>query len=105
MSITTPRNTSSGYVTQYSSGTGFQVAVQHEHGGSGCLLDLRPGPAAGEVADGEGTQAVGTELQPRAVTAGHQAERTGQVETVENIELAGQLLGDGGVPFRPGQRR
>ena len=38
---------------------GFQVAVQHEHGDSGRLLDLRPGTAAGEVADGEGTQVAG----------------------------------------------
>jgi hypothetical protein len=69
---------------------GFQVAVQHEHGGSGRLLDLRPGTAAGEIADGEGTQVAGIELHPRAVTAVHQAERAGQVETVEDIELAGQ---------------
>jgi hypothetical protein len=84
---------------------GFQAAVQHEHGGSGRLLDLRPGTAAGEVADGQGTQVAGIELHSRAVTVGYQAERAGQVETAGEIELAGKLLGDGGVPFRPGQRR
>jgi hypothetical protein len=76
---------------------GFQVAVQHERGCGGPLLDLGAGSEPGEVTDGQGPQLAGRHFQPRAVVEGYIAEGAGQVEDVGDQQDLGQYLGYGDV--------